>query len=340
MSSDYGYINARVRGMKSKLLDPGFYSSALDGSDFRAFMASLSQSPYMRELEEAQGREQGREAGLSAVDRAVARNVYHTARSLLTFSDGVPRELIGLLLLRHDLANAKTIARGKHAQRAAEDIVGSLFPAGEFKPSLLEQAAAAPDMVAAAQLLALTRNPIGSAFLRAARRYQSDNDLFAVELALDQAYYKAVAKGLKEAGAPAQLQRHFQREIDATNLRTALKLRGGGVKADLFVPGGRDVQRATFDAIMADADSGALQALSNGPFAAVAQAAGLPEAETIIRSVLDVSAKRLSADPLDIGVVVDFLRRKEEEAARIRLLARGKFYGVPRAQLEKELAHA
>ncbi len=336
MSSDYGYINARVRGMKSKLLDPAFFSSALDGSDFRAFMASLSQSPYMRELEEAQGREQG----LSAVDRAVARNVYHTARSLLTFSDGAPRELIGLLLLRHDLANAKTIARGKHAQKAADDIQGSLFPAGEFKPSLLEQAATAPDMVAAAQLLALTRNPIGSAFLRAARRYQSDSDLFAVELALDQAYYKAVANGLKEAGAPAQLQRHFQREIDATNLRTALKLRGGGVKAELFVPGGRDVSRATFDAIMADADSGALQALAGGPFAAVAQAAGLSEAETVIRSVLDLSAKRLSTDPLDIGVVVDFLRRKEEEAARIRLLARGKFYGVPRAQLEKELAHA
>lgn len=336
MSSDYGYINARVRGMKSKLLDPGFYSAALDGSDFRAFMAQLSQSPYMRELEEAQGRE----AGLGAVDRAVARHVYSSARSLLSFSDGQPRELIGLLLMRFDLANVKAIARGKHAQKAGEEIHGSLFPAGEFKPALLEQAAAAADMAAAAQLLALTGSPIGRAFLRAAKRYQSDSDLFTLELALDHAYFKAVSKGLKEAGAPAHLVRHFQREIDATNLRTALKLRGAGVDGSLFVPGGREVKRQTFDALMAEADSGALQALAGGQFAAVGQADDLAAAEAEIRSVLDRSAKRLAADPLDIGVVVDFLRRQEEEAARLRLLARGKFYGVPRVQLAKELAHA
>ncbi|HZJ09289.1 MAG TPA: V-type ATPase subunit, partial [Trueperaceae bacterium] len=66
----------------------------------------------------------------------------------------------------------------------------------------------------------------------------------------------------------------------------------------------------------------------------------LNSAEAAVREVLDHSAKRLAADPLDIGVVVDFLRRKEAEAAMIRLLARGKFYGVPRATLEKELADA
>jgi len=59
-----------------------------------------------------------------------------------------------------------------------------------------------------------------------------------------------------------------------------------------------------------------------------------------VRAVLDRSAKRLAADPLGIGVVVDFLRRKEAEAAKVRLLARGKYYGVPRAALEKELQGA
>jgi V/A-type H+-transporting ATPase subunit C len=43
--------------------------------------------------------------------------------------------------------------------------------------------------------------------------------------------------------------------------------------------------------------------------------------------------------PLHIGVVLAFLRRKEAESARLRLLARGKFYDVPRDQLERELAH-
>jgi V/A-type H+-transporting ATPase subunit C len=336
MSSDYGYINARVRGMKSKLLGSSFFQSALDGSDFRAFVSSLSQSPYMRELEEAQARL----SGLGVIDGAVARNFYGTARSLLSFSSGTPNELIGTLLMRYDLANVKTIARGKHAGKELDEIRGSLFPAGEFKPVLLEEAASAADMAAAAQVLAFAHSPIGSAFLRAARRYQSDHDLYALELALDKAYYKAVLRRAEEAGAPADFTRHLQREVDATNLLTALKLRGRGVDHELFVPGGKEVSRAQFDAIMLDTEGGALQGLAGGSFAGVVGTTDLSAAEAAIRAVLDSSAKRLAADPLDIGVVVDFLRRKEAEAAKIRLLARGKFYGVPRATLERELPHA
>lgn len=338
MSSDYGYINARVRGMKAKLLGPSFYQAALDGTDFRAFTSALAQTPYMRDLEEAQARQEG----LPAVDRAVARNVYRTAHSMLSFADGTPRALIGLLLMRFDLANVKSIARGKHAGKGLDEIQGSLFPAGELKPSLLEEAAVASDMPAAAQVLALSRTEVAAAFLKAARRYQSDHDLYSLELALDQAYYRALLERADRAGAPAELKRHLQREIDATNLRTALKVRGRaqGAAPELFVPGGRELSRATFDALLLDAD-GAMQALAGGSFAAVAAAAAdLGAAEAEIRKVLDASARRSAADPLDIGVVLDYLRRKEAEAASLRLLARGKFYGVPRAALEKELTHA
>src|SRR5690554_3821347 len=139
MSADYGYINARVRGMRSRLLGPTFYQAALDATDFRAFTATLAQTPYMRELEEAQARTEG----LAAVDQAVARNFYNTARRLLSFSDGRPHDLIEVLLLPFDLANLKAIARGKHAGKGLEEIQGSLFPAGSLKPTLLEEAAVA-----------------------------------------------------------------------------------------------------------------------------------------------------------------------------------------------------
>src|SRR5690606_20972778 len=288
MSSDYGYINARVRGMKAKLLGAPFYQAALDGTDFRAFTSALAQTPYMRDLEEAQAKQEG----LTAVDRAVARNVYRTARSMLSFADGTPRELIGLLLMRYDLANVKAIARGKHAGKGLEDIQGSLFPAGELRLSLLEEAAVAPDMPAAAQTLALGRAEVGTAFLKAARRYQSDHDRYAPELSLDQAYDRALLARADRAGAPAELRRHLQREIDATNLRTALKMRGRGqgVAPELFVPGGREVSRSVFDALLLDAD-GAAQGLAGGSFAAVANVANdLGAAEAEIRNVLDRSA--------------------------------------------------
>lgn len=342
MSSDYGYINARVRGMRSRLLGPSFYQTALDASDFRAFTATLSQTGYMRDLEEAQSRADG----LTAVDMAVARNFYNTARKLLSFSGGQAQELIEVLLKPFDVANVKAIARGKHAGKGLEDIEGSLFPAGSLKPTLLEEAAAAPDMVAAAQVLRMARSNLTNAFVKAARRYQNDNDLFALELALDKAYYASGLERLEHAGAPDSLVRYFQREIDATNLLTTLKLRGREITVDtgeLFIPGGREVKRSLFDALVRDEGSNVIQVLANGSMADVAAAASQADpakVEAAVRKVMDASAKRLSANPLDIGVVVDFLRRKEDEAAQLRLLARGKFYGVPRDLLERELTYA
>jgi V/A-type H+/Na+-transporting ATPase subunit C len=337
VSSDYGYINARVRGMKARLLGPEFYSSALDASDFRAFMSTLSQSPYMRDLEEAQARYEG----LKALDEALARNFYGMTRSLLTFSDGEPQQLIALLLLRYDLANLKSIARAKHAGRDLGDVQDVLFPAGSLKLPVLEAVAAAPAMAGAAQLLPARATPLKAAFLRAAQQYQADGDLYALELALDRAYFATVFETLERVSAPPEFVDYLRREADATNLRTAMKLRGQAVDpAALFIPGGKFIKRQTFEAILQDPSPSALQALSGTPFAGVADAATLSEAESAIREAQTRLTKRLAQDPLDIGVVAHFLRLKEEETARLRLLARAKFYGVPRETLQRELGHA
>lgn len=338
MSSDFGYINARIRGMKAKLLETEFYTQALADSDFRAFTGTVAQTPYVSDLEEAQSRE----TGLAVMDRAVAENFRRTARSILDFSDGRPHELLTLFVLSYDLLNLKTLARAKHAGRDAESAMQVVLPAGELRPALIETLAAAPDLPAMAQALAVTGHPLSRAFNAAVRRYASEGELYALELTLDRAYYKALLEGLDEYDAPRELRRHVRREIDATNLRTALKLRGKVVPSEeLFVPGGAEIDKGLFDAIVSDTSKSGLAALAGGSFAEVANTDSLSEADAVIRRVLDRSARRVAqSDPLGPGVALDFLRRKESEAARLRLLARGKYYDVPREQLERELGHA
>lgn len=338
MSSDFGYINARVRGLKAKLLEPEFYTQALGDSDFRAFIGTLTQTPYAQDVEEAQSRV----SGLPAVDRALARNFYRTTRSILNFSDGRAHDLIALLLRRYDLMNLKALARAKHAGGEGVDISNALLPAGELKPSLLDHLAAQPDLPALAQALAVSRHPLAREFSRAVRRYASDGDLYELELALDRAYYSSLMDDVDRLDISKDFLRHLQREVDATNLRTALKLRGRSVNADaLYIKGGKEISRSTFDAIAAEGGEGAMGNLAGTSFAEVANRDTLAAADAVIRDVVDRSAHRLAlSDPLGIGVVVDFLRRKENETARLRLLARGKFYHVPRANLEKELGYA
>ena len=338
MSSDFGYINARIRGMKAKLLEPEFYVQALADTDFRAFTGTVAQTPYVADLEEAQARG----SGLAAVDRAVSENFRRTARSILDFSDGRPGELLALFLLGYDLLNLKSLARAKHAGRDAESAVEVALPAGELRPALIETLAAAPDLPSMAQALAVTGHPLSRAFSAAVRRYAQEGELYTLELTLDRYYYRALLEALDEYDAPRELERHVRREIDAANLRTALKLRGrAAAREELFVPGGREIDRATFDAIIADTSKSALAPLSGGWFAEVANTDSLGEADAAIREALDRSAHRLAlSDPLGPGVALDYLRRKEAEAAKLRLLARGKYYHVPREQLERELGHA
>jgi V/A-type H+/Na+-transporting ATPase subunit C len=340
VSSDFGYINARVRGLKAKLLGDEFYSDALGGSDFRAFLSSFAQTAYGREFDEAQARLGG---DLRAVDEALGRNFYATTRSLLNVASGLPERLLKLLLLRYDLGNLKAIARAKSAGRDAEDVRAALLPAGEFKPAVLDAVAQTGDLPAAAQAVALTGHPLGRAFAGAVARYSSDGDLYELELALDRAYYEILSEASERGGFPPEFRRYVQREIDATNIRTALKVRGAEDGAPdaraadaLFVKGGREVRRATFEALLA----GDAQALAGTSFAEAGEAETLSRAEEILRDSLDAQARKLYLkNPLGVGVVLYYLRLKESEAARLRLLARGKYYGVPRAQLEQELGH-
>ncbi|MDZ7800283.1 MAG: V-type ATPase subunit [Trueperaceae bacterium] len=337
MSSDFGYVNARVRGMSSRLLGADVFQAALAAQDFSGFTSVLAQSPYAHALEEAQARG----AGLSAVDRALARDFHDVTRGMLSFADGEPRRLIAALLRRYDLEDLKTVARAKHAGRSPEEIGEALVGAGDLRPTLLQNLAAAPDLPSAAQSLAIAKHPLGPAFARAARGYASDGDLHAFELALDKAYFGTLVDTSERRGTPETFRAHVRREIDAANLRTSLKIVGRGGDADaFFLPGGREVSRDAFVQLAAQGVD-ALSAVRSLTFDAVTSATDRAGAEAAIRASLDAAARRAALrDPLGIGVVIRYLRAKETEAAKLRLLARGAFYGVPRRELEKELGHA
>ena len=337
MSSDFGYVNARVRGMASRLLGPETYQAALAAEDFRGFTAVLGQSPYAHALEEAQA--QG--DGLRAVDRALAADFHATTRSMLGFADGAPRRMIAALLRRYDLEDLKTVARAQHAGRDPSQLGEALTGAGELRPATIESLVAASDLPTAAQALSVTKHPLARAFARAARDYASEHDLLAFELALDHAYFGLLAQEGAAGDTSETFRRHVQREIDAANLRTALKVAGRDIAAGaLFVEGGREIKRETF-LQLAEAGLSGLSALSSGTFASVAQADDLADAERAVRDALDDAARRAALrDPLGIGVVIRYLRAKESEAAKLRLLARGAYYRVPRGDLEKELGYA
>lgn len=345
MADNYGYLNARVRGMRSRLLGDAFVREAIEARSFDAFTTALGQTGYATDLEEARARLGG---GLPMVDAAIAANVRRTARSLLDMAEGDAEALVSVLLLRYDVANLKAIARAFHARRAEtaegtrdpEEVLAATMPAGELTRATLERMVGAADLPNAAQILNLRGHPLARTFRRAVARYATSGDLFELEVTLDLAYFAEALATAERVGAPDAFVRYLQLEIDAVNLATAVKLRDRELDAErFFVEGGRVVSRATFLEIARTPGDAPLPTL-RPPFDTFGDRGDLATVEATVRAVRERYVRAMALQPLDIGLVTHYLLTKEREAAHLRLVARGTYYGVSPETLKRELGHA
>ena len=336
MGADFGYVNARVRGLRSRLLPEGFFGEQVEAEGFAALTGALAQSAYARDLDEVRDSH----GPLGAVDEALARNFVRTTRLLLDAASGQARALIALLLRRYDLANLKAVVRGLHAQRTSDDIMAAVLAAGELEASTLRGMAEADGIAAAGQRLALTGHPLTEPFRRAAAAYAADGDLLRFEVSLDRSFFQNWVADARRLPAPGGFRSLVVAELDAANLRTAMKLRGRSADAEgFFVEGGRDLTAAAYARIAAE-PVGEPRPRLPGRLSGASGEGAFASVDARLAATLDTATRRLTLDPLDVGLVADYLRRKERETALLRLLARGKYYGVPRAALAKEIGDA
>lgn len=340
---DFPYINARVRAMRSRLLQAGRMDELLGASTFDAFLHGLTATPYARDLQEALTRYQS----IGAVDEALARNFFQTTRKILGFADGKARTLIEALLLRWDLANVRAVLRGKHAGRTEEEIMASVLPAGTLGEVALRELARHPDIPAVAGALEAFGHPLGQAVALGLAAYLKDKDLLGLELALDRFYAEYVLGAVRGGGHNETVLREaLQAEIDALNVKTAVKLARleEGLDAEgrrrFFIPGGAMVDEKLF-LTLSGRDT-----LERGW--EVLRVRGvhvdqIPENLTEFEKALDLVLVRRAArlylgDPLGIDVVVGYLALKYNEVVNLRLIARSKFLGIPRDVVKKEMA--
>jgi V/A-type H+/Na+-transporting ATPase subunit C len=330
MPDNYAYINARIRAMHARLVTEKL-EETMQAASYGEFLRILSESNLGADLGEATAAG----AGLPQLDAALSRNFFNTAQKVVGMADGESGRDIALLFARYDLLNLKAVVRGKIGGRGAADIIPSLLPAGSLKPSVLEGLANVPELNGLVGVAGLAATPLASAFRKAVSKLAGDNDLLAFEVALDQAYYTTA---LSQASSGV-LKDYLRREVDGTNILTALKLKAQGRTENLegyFIAGGREVSKSRFDQIANG--SGGLEGLR--AYSGLSDSSDLSASETVVRGVLLDNANRLYAsDALGIGVVIGFLKDKEREVALARLIARGKYYNVPTETLRREVGN-
>ena len=106
--SDYGFLNARVRGMSSALLTAQFYDQVLAVEGTEALVDALLNSNYGPSLREtiASG------VRLEAVELGLRRSLHRTFTKVLALAPDPARRLLQVQLRYWDVLNILTLCRG------------------------------------------------------------------------------------------------------------------------------------------------------------------------------------------------------------------------------------
>ena len=347
---EWGYINARMRGMKSRLLDHHTLDNLILQPDLDSLISELEKTAYSEDLVEARGRY----TGMPCIEHALRNNFVRTFRKVLDFSrEKEAEQYISIFLHRWDVQNIKTVLRGKNIHVTNEEILDCLVPAGELDEATLTELVRQPDPKAVIDLLATWRIPFAAPLTTAFPECAKSGDLGMLECALDRYYYDDALLAVK-ARSPnnAMIRNILSLEIDIVNIKTALRMIRDRVEPEeagkFLLNGGKELDAKKLDRLLAlHTIEDALAMLATTQYRFLA---GTPEAalraqkisileKQLERYLVQQGVRSFLGDPLSVASLIGYFWAKYNEITNIRVIARCKTADFSVENLREELVY-
>lgn len=347
--SDYGYVNARVRGMRSHLLTRDFFIHLVETDGFENLHSMLEQTVYRREINEAILMDPER----PDYDGALSLNLYLSFRKIYDATGGDAHMLVGLMLSRYDVLNIKTLLRGKKGGATTSEIASLLVPVGNLRMEMLQQIAGEREIRDVINVMMALQIKYARPLQQAMPRYQKrDGDLAVLELALDRFQFTDVMSQLggRGKGRDVDMVRQIMRsEIDMRNISTMVRIRG--IKLEdfeaigLMIPGGTLTQEQ-FMALHRLGDVAQIVSEYPDPRYRKLLERALAEYQELDVVAFDRELEReltrdgiamSNVDVLGIGVIIGYIFSKQNEVVNLRLVLKGKSMEQPQEEIKKNL---
>jgi V/A-type H+-transporting ATPase subunit C len=347
---DYGYVNARIRGMKSHLLDRHIFEDLIFQPDLDSLISHLEKTPYKEDIIEAKVQY----SGVLCIEYALRKNFTRTFRKILDFvRESEAERYIRIFLHRWDVQNIKTILRGKNIHITNEEILECLVPAGELDEVTLTELIRQPDVRAVIDMLATWRIVYAKPLTEKFGEFYEKGDLAILECALDKYYYKEALESVKTRSYNNVLIRDIlATEIDVVNLRTILRMIRDHVDSaeaqEFLIEGGKELSPDIVNQFIAlHSIEEVLKELEQTPYRFLAD---IPEI-AIKTQKISVIEKQLEkflirkgvnaffGDPLSVASVIGYFWAKYNEITNIRIISRCKTVDLPDEQLKEELVY-
>jgi V/A-type H+-transporting ATPase subunit C len=348
---DYEYANARIRGMKSRLLPLSTLETLINRPDLVSLVTELEKTAYREEMEKAGLQHEG----ITQIEVALRKDLANRFRKIQKLFQSEENDIhLKLILHRWDVQNIKTILRGKHTHILPDEILSCLIPAGELDEAALVELSRQPDIKAVIDLLATWRIEYYIPLIRHYKEFTEKRDMAVLEYALDKFYYEhALAMVKKGESDDDRIIREFLiTEIDVTNLKTILKViweKMEPAEAEQFLIKGSIrfgkerlsalIHTGTIEGAIRQLTDTPYQFLSNVPEKYVATGKISEFEKELDRHLVKRGIRYFLGDPLSIAMGLGYIWAKVNEVTNIRIIARGKAGEVSEKELREALIH-
>lgn len=359
MSQGYGYGNARLRAMRSRLLTRAQYSDLLSKASVEEVINALAPSAYKEDIDAALTRA----SGVRCVFEALRANLIRTLHRIRGFFQGEPLRLLDLVLRRWDRHNLQAILRGQSQELPAEAVLSTVVPVGQLDAVSLRELARQPGIQATIDLMTTWGLPYAEILRKARAPSGVAADLDQLELALGQFHYASILQELRHGnGSGAILADHLRSEIDIINLCTALRVarlpglssllqsRYGAINVhSLFIESGAHVRAERLEGLIRGGVGveGIVRGLLDTPYGrALERGWRRYQADEGGITVLQRELERWQAEraatlfrraPLSIAVPIGYLSYKETEIANLRLIVQTAGFQMDRERVQRDL---
>jgi V/A-type H+/Na+-transporting ATPase subunit C len=347
---DFEYVNARIRGMKGRLLSTSVLESLILKPDIESIIAVLENTAYKEEIEKASIQY----SGLMCIEVALRKDFTNAFRKIFNMVEGENTEkYVKVLLNRWDVQNIKTILRGKNVHMIPAEILECLVPAGKLDDITLIELIKQSDVKAVIDLLATWGIEYAEPLTRNFKEYTEKRDLAVLEIAIDKFRYENAIDTVKgNSYDDCIIREMIAIEIDVTNIKTVLKVIRDKIDIEeaqtCLINGGSklDIKRL-LAMIRTGTIEGAIKHLGATPYKFLSELpADVFKTEKISvfekeleKYLIKRGISRFLSDPLSIAVAVGYVWAKYNEITNIRIIARCKTADITEKEIREELIY-
>lgn len=342
----YAFSNARVRAMKSLLLDDSTLYGLIPVTSVTAMVELLQKTTYREEF----GASSSLFSGRSLLEYAISMNFAKTVSKLLRLTPATDRQLIAALLARFDLLNLKTIIHAKRLGKPYSQIRSNLFAVGGFSEDDLQRIYRSEEH---SLMNEVSRTKFGSFISNSSSGARKDGvNVFRAALKsyvsfmehesdLDAALYAMIDSSLSSYGLQlAHIRNVLKKEIDVKNVLIVERLKKlgfdqtkvkktlirGGLLSDSFLMKLFDSRDQSTTLSLLKPYFGNVETTADGPISLEM---------ALDRYIASEKLQAFSRSVFSAGVIAGFIFLKENEVSNLRKIAISKEFSLPTEKVKE-----